>query len=211
MFEHHKELIERIYAPLFDELTIGRKMFLGSLERMDRTEWNRIQHEHLSHWIEPTKLKELLTEIYGELDGRLVSLAVKAMGAVVVGLDDYLRSNWRGPTTITVQTSPGVTETATYYYQSTPFHVLTGPGPGPGLFRAIALDENLHDDPTLQKAFDQLKAYVNPKVTGLDVIVEEVRQTLGENTQVKEFKALFKTCSDKIDTALKLLKGQLNP
>ncbi len=110
MFEHRKDLIERIYAPLFDELTDGRKNLLDSLKPMEHTEWDRIQNEHLSHWIEPPKLKELLTEIYGKLAGQLVSSTSDAQNAVTTGLGNYMRTNWIGPATISFPFSPGVTE-----------------------------------------------------------------------------------------------------
>lgn len=204
-FEHYKDLIERIYAPLYDELTAGREKLLGSLQRMDRKEWNRIQSDHLFFWIKPNKLKELLTEIYGKLDGQMVTSASNAQKAVTKGLDNYLRENWRGPTTFAVQVTPSTTETTPHYYQSRPFQILVGPG----LFRAIALDEPLPSDANLLAAFTELKKHMNnPQVTGLEMIVDAVRRNLREDTTVKEFKSIFKVCSEKIDNALHLLKKE---
>lgn len=207
LFQHHKDLIERIYAPLFDELILGRKKLLDSLERMDHSEWNRVQKEHLTHWI-PEQLKKLLDEIYANVESTLITAASIAKMAVSSETDSYLRSCWRAQSQlISVQISPGSIETGPFYI-SRPYERLTSEQ---ALFRAIALNEPPPRDPGLQQCLDQIRGNMDLPFTNIDGLVETVRLRLVADNRIKEFQSAFKNCSDKLDKALELLRKQLSP
>jgi hypothetical protein len=195
MIEHHKGLIEKIYSPLFDELTAGQKKLAESVgsQAMDRTEWNKIHQQHLSHWI-PKTTAALLDDVYSR-ESQLPTQFSSAQRDVLNTLNNYLRSHWTGSEWLSVLLSPNSSETGVYY-NSTPYQKITVGGQ---LVRPILLGEAIPNDPRLVWAFDILREHLNLSFTTLNGLVQELSGAVSNDESVRTFKSTLSHCRNEID------------